>query len=223
MILAFDLDDTLYSELTYVHSGLLAVASFLSDQYGLSKATSYKQLLTILQCDGRGKIFDTYLDSLGLSSIQLVKRCLAVYRGHTPDISLYKETQSVLKSLSEFPHYLVTDGNKDVQYRKVCALGIESWFRRVFITHRFGVNHAKPSIYCFEKIRSAERVDWSDVVYVGDNPHKDFVNLNKVGAITIRVRTGGFGLMEAKPGFDARYSIEHIKDLPALLRDEQEL
>ncbi len=217
MILAFDLDDTLYSEITYVKSGLDAVASHLAEQYGLDSTECFNELLRLLQREGRGRVFDSYLRSVGLFKAGAVQRCLAVYRGHKPQITLFGQTLPVLDSLSEFPHYLVTDGNKDVQKKKVSALGIEDCFRRVFITHRFGLTNAKPSTYCFDKIRRAEQVSWRNMVYVGDNPHKDFVNLNKLGAMTIRVRTGDYGQVLAKPGYDARYTIDHIRDLPWLL------
>ncbi|WP_214515343.1 hypothetical protein, partial [Mycobacterium tuberculosis] len=35
MIVVFDLDDTLYDELTYVQSGFQAVAGYLRDTYGM--------------------------------------------------------------------------------------------------------------------------------------------------------------------------------------------
>ena len=37
MIIVFDLDDTLYEEITYVRSGFKAVASYLSQTYKKSK------------------------------------------------------------------------------------------------------------------------------------------------------------------------------------------
>ncbi len=46
---------------------------------------------------------------------------------------------------------------------------------------------------------------------------ENLVNLNKIGATTIRVRTGDYGQLLAKPGYDARYTIDHIRDLPEVL------
>lgn len=220
MILVFDLDDTLYSEITYVQSGLKAVSHFLNGRYGISTDDIYSELIDVLKRDGRGKIFDSCLTTFELFNASVVKECLSVYRSHTPAIQLFQETLPTLEQLDNYPHYLVTDGNKVVQQRKVSALGIHGVFRKVFITHRYGLKHAKPSTYCFEKIRCVERVSWSKIIYVGDNPNKDFVNLNKVGARTVRVRTGSFGATMAKPGFDAQHSIDHIRHLPALLEKQ---
>lgn len=217
MILAFDMDDTLYPEITFVHSGLRAVASHLNAQHGLDRDQSVTQMIHTLETSGRGQIFNALLQAEGLYSQTRVRQCLSVYRSHRPDITLYPETPSVLGALSGYPHYLVTDGNKQVQANKVDALELERRFRRVFITHRFGVAHAKPSTYCFSRILEAESAPWTQLVYVGDNPAKDFVNLNRQGAITVRVLTGGHAADIARPGYDAQHTISGLNELPELI------
>ena len=71
----------------------------------------------------------------------------------------------------------------------------------------------KPSLYCFEKIKKIEKVKWSQIVYVGDNPKKDFINLNSMGAMTIRVLTGPFKNLKVQNRFDANYKIKNLKDI----------
>ena len=115
--------------------------------------------------------------------------------------------------------YLVTDGNRNVQASKVRALGLEAHFKRVFITHRFGVQNAKPSVHCFALIRKIEGCAWTDMAYIGDNPAKDFVNLNPLGVLTVRVMTGEHARVVAKPGFDARVRIAGIEDLSPILKE----
>ena len=44
---------------------------------------------------------------------------------------------------------------------------------------------------------------WEELVYIGDNPAKDFVNLNGVGAKTIRVLIGMHADMHALLAHDA--------------------
>ena len=86
-----------------------------------------------------------------------------------------------MPKLGKTPLYLVTDGHKIAQARKVAALGIHCRFRKVYLTHRYGLRHAKPSIRCFERIRERERCRWDQMVHVADNPAKDFVNLTRLG------------------------------------------
>jgi putative hydrolase of the HAD superfamily len=55
--------------------------------------------------------------------------------------------------------------------------------------------------------------------YVGDNPEKDFVNLNPLGVNTVRVTTGAYANAKAKPGFDAKHVISSLDELSTLLKE----
>jgi putative hydrolase of the HAD superfamily len=59
-----------------------------------------------------------------------------------------------------------------------------------------------------------EQCEWNEMVYIGDNPAKDFVNLNPLGITTVRVKTGMYRNVIAEPGYDAQISIENIGLLP---------
>ncbi|RUP82640.1 haloacid dehalogenase [Alteromonas sp. KS69] len=216
MIYIFDLDDTLYDERQYVESGLRAVANYVEYKWQVEKIAGFDQLINLLDRNGRGRIFNDYLAKNNIPATKKnVKECVTVYRLHKPVLSMAQQHLQLLHELPK-PLYLVTDGNKVVQANKVEALNIRHLFKRIFITHRFGVKHAKPSTYCFEKIRLAEACDWNDMVYVGDNPAKDFVNLNRLGMHTVRVLTGVHRSAVAKPLYDAHYTVKHITDLRSL-------
>ncbi len=216
MIIVFDLDDTLYDERTYVMSGFAAVAGMLHDRFDWPEAASLGFMKRELQAHGRGAVFDRLLEKHGALSRDLVQACVRTYRHHRPAIQLYPAALRVLRKL-DGPLYLVTDGHKIAQQRKVEALGLERRFRKCFITHRYGVKNAKPSPHCFALIAKLERVGWSDLVYVGDNPAKDFVGLTPLGAHTVRVLTGQHKGVIARPGFDARHTIPDLRRLPELL------
>lgn len=218
MILAFDLDDTLYDELTYVRSGFGAVAHWAVERFGWDAAGSAETLWALLQHSGRGRVFDAWLAEGGVSpTAARVRECVRVYRHHTPAIALWPVADRVLTSLRAYPTYLVTDGHRVVQARKVAALGLRPRLRHAYITHRYGLAYAKPSLHCFELMRRRERCAWDDLVYVGDNPVKDFISLNRVGAITVRVLTGQHADRPAAPGHEARHVIASLEALPALL------
>lgn len=218
MILIFDLDDTLYNERTYVDSGLMAVAQYGETCFGWDSQASFQFMQEVLKRDGRGQIFNKWLVTHGRENKQLVMDCIRTYRHHTPALSLSPEAAVLLPRFAEeYPLYLVTDGHKIVQQKKVEALGIAPLFRRVMITHRFGIRNAKPSIHCFDVIRRNEQCEWKNMVHVADNPAKDFVNLKPLGVYTIRVRTGMHRKVVAKPGYDANTSIENLEVLPEVL------
>ncbi|MFN4055708.1 MAG: HAD family hydrolase [Alishewanella aestuarii] len=212
MIYIFDLDDTLYDERQYVDSGLRAVACFVANRWQLDEDISYQTMQQLLDSRGRGRIFDDLLAAHGLATKANVKACVSCYRLHQPQITMPAAHHQLLQQLPK-PLYLVTDGNKIVQQKKVQALGIAHYFKRIFITHRFGVKHAKPSTYCFELIKKAEQCEWKDMVYIGDNPVKDFVNLNELGVQTVRVRTGCHKDVRAKLKHDAIKTIGNLSEL----------
>lgn len=218
MIIVFDLDDTLYSEITFVYSGFACIAQKLTEIIDVPESEIFTRAKLILEKDGRDKVFDALTKHFGIYSDKLVKSLVSTYRSHEPAISLKEDVKNLLLDLKrDYSLYIVTDGNKLVQKSKVVALDLEPYFRRILITHQFGLFAAKPSLICFDKIRSSEDAQWSSIVYVGDDPHKDFVSLNKVGAVTIRVLDGRFRGVELESPFEARYRINSLNELPELL------
>jgi putative hydrolase of the HAD superfamily len=114
---------------------------------------------------------------------------------------------------------LVTDGNKIVQRNKINAMNLDSFFKKIFITYQYGIKYSKPSLYCFKKIIEAEKAEWKNLVYIGDNPYKDFVNLNRMGAQTIRIRRGPYKNTITSKGCDAKIQISNLEELRKILRD----
>lgn len=218
MVLIFDLDDTLYDELSYVRSGLQAVASFGKATYGWDIRQSFTFMWSELQVKGRGKIFDNWLNRHGAFTKKRLEECIRVYRHHEPKIQFFLAAAQILEFYRrEVPVYVVTDGHKIVQDKKINALGLRSIVKRAFITHRFGLRNAKPSLHCFNLIKNSEKCKWSEIVYVGDNPLKDFVNLNSVGAFTVRVGTGSHASVLVPPSHDAQAKISDLTHLAAVL------
>jgi putative hydrolase of the HAD superfamily len=215
MVLVFDLDDTLYDELTYVASGFRAVAFFLEERQGWPTKDSYAYLQQRLDA-GRGHIFDDCLRHFGGYSRKSVRDCLSIYRKHQPDIKLYPDAADCLRRFSCHPIYIVTDGNKIVQQKKLEALGL---YRRVscYITHRFGLINEKPSTYCFQHICRREKVSPAEIAYFGDNPRKDFVGIKPVGFRTVRLLRGQHKDVVMSSEYEADYQIETFDELNAAL------
>jgi putative hydrolase of the HAD superfamily len=217
VIIVFDLDDTLYPEITYVTSGFTAVAREMTERFGMSTSMLRENFIHELEVSGRGKVFDNVYRELGVYSESLVQESLLIYRSHTPDITLPESSHEVLDQLAHFPLYLVTDGDPGVQLSKIKALGIDTRFRSCIRTWSFGLEFGKPSLKCFEMIRDEEKAAWPELVYVGDDPAKDFVSLSRVGARTIRVRTGRHAAVEPLRGYGAEFDIDSLASLPDLI------
>jgi len=212
MVIVFDLDDTLYDEMSFVRSGLKAVSKYLEDHFEIPLVASqefWEKRLVF----GRVGILDDILQHFNLYSKKNVRKCLSVYRAHKPEIQIYPEAESCLNRLSTYPKYIVTDGNKLVQHNKVLALDLYNKVKFVFITHRYGLKHAKPSPYCFYKICEREKVNPDQVIYIADNPNKDFVGLKPLGFKTIRVLKGLYKDLKKPPEFEADLNIRSLAEL----------
>jgi putative hydrolase of the HAD superfamily len=217
MIVIFDLDDTLYDEIEFVHSGFHAVANFLQSKYGLDYQGVWNHCLQELTRNGRGKIFNNILDYYGIFTNNLLLKCISVYRMHDPDISLKASAVSCL-SLLDFPKYIVTDGNKCVQHNKLRALNVSQYITRSFVTHDYGIKHAKPSSYCFMKILQKEKVTPQQAVYIGDNPYKDFVGIKPLGLYTIRILNGMYKDIVLDREYEADITVQTLNEVPNLIK-----
>jgi putative hydrolase of the HAD superfamily len=212
MVLVFDLDDTLYDEITYVKSGFKAVAAFLHEQFSVDEKKLVQELMKELE-NGRGSIFDTVLKKHSLFTKKRVKQCITVYRLHKPDIQLSTSGKKCLERFKKYPLYIVTDGNKIVQYNKIKALKVDKMVKQYFITHRYGVHNAKPSAYCFLKICEPEKADPEQVVYIADNINKDFVGIKSLGFKTIQVLTGQYTALKKEKKYHAALKINSLDEL----------
>ena len=217
-IIVFDLDDTLYEELSFVSSGFRAVAHFLEKKWRVEADEAYQYMQKRL-AGGRGHVFDDLLEQFGIFSRRAVRQCLTVYRLHQPNISLYPDADACLARLKDYPLYIVTDGNKLVQQSKIKALGLANRVHRCLVTHRFGICHAKPSPYCFLKICEWERVEPEQVVYIADNPNKDFVGVKPLGFKTVRVLTGQYTHVIKSSSYEADITIHSLAELNMKLLD----
>ena len=214
-VIVFDLDDTLYDEITYVKSGFMAVANAYMPE---NPDAMFTKMVTILKRDGRGKVFDNTLKHFGFTSKKDVKKALGIYRSHMPKICLNEDACEILSHYQNTPLYIVTDGNKLVQERKVKALGLEKFVKKAFITHRYGTIHAKPSPYCFVKIAQLEGVKNEEIVYIADNVNKDFIEIKKLGFQSVRISQGMFKDAQKPAEYHADVTIDSLKELKKLLK-----
>ncbi len=212
MVIVFDLDDTLFEELSFVRSGIKAVALFLEPILKLSKEQIYLEIEFELN-RARDQLFNRYLESKGIRKKVLIKKCVSVYRSHIPEIELSKEARNCLVRFQSHPLYVVTDGNHWVQRNKFKVLGLSSLVKRGFFTYSHGKHRSKPSPYCFQRICAIEHVRPDQVAYIADNPNKDFVGLKPLGFHTIRVLTGPFASLIVEEAKDAEKTIDSLDEL----------
>ncbi|MFC7668489.1 HAD family hydrolase [Hymenobacter humi] len=126
---------------------------------------------------------------------------------------MYPDAERCLARFAEWPLYLVTDGHKEVQARKVLAMDVAATVRHAYLTNRYGRHRAKPSPHVFELICRREGVTAGQVIYVGDNPRKDFVGIKPLGFRTVRILRGNYAHLEADEAHEAHRRIHSLDEL----------
>jgi putative hydrolase of the HAD superfamily len=199
-VIVFDLDDTLYPEADFVRSGFQAVDRALVPR-GIQ---GFEPLANGLFQEGlRGKIFDAALTKLGVAvSPELVAELVQIYRAHVPQLQLFPDACRALDYYQRRSKVaLLTDGSAAVQRNKVRGLGLESAFTACIYTDDLGRDCWKPSEVPFLKLAAMlEMTDAMDrLVYVADNPRKDFIAPNRLGWSTVRIKRPGGEYAASEP------------------------
>ncbi len=185
----FDLDDTLYPERQYVLSGMRAVAAWAEGELGLPAERTLRELQGLFERGVRGDTFNQWLRGHGLERDRLVQHAVQVYRDHTPTIEPYAPVPDLLRRLGASLRLgLVTDGQQEVQRRKLAALGLEGLFQAIVYSDALGRDAWKPSPRPFRRVLELLGVPAHAAIYVADNPTKDFHGARAVGMATLRLR-----------------------------------
>ncbi len=211
MIIVFDLDEVLYDEKTFVLSGFSEVSKYL-DKNNIIPFKQSMDFLTKRFKIQRNYIFDELLKRFEVHNKKNIKKCISVYRSHKPLIKIYPEALKCLNKLKNYPIYIVTDGNKIVQKNKIDALKIKKMIKFCFLTSNYKLKNAKPSPYCFMKICNLENAKPKDVIYVGDNPNKDFVGIKPLGFKTVRVLKGRYKNLKKAKKYEANIQINSLRE-----------
>lgn len=176
-VVLFDLDDTLYSEKEYVRSGYEEIAHHYTQIENMAE-----KLWNAFESGE--KAIDYVLKSEGLLSSENITHCLNIYRDHQPDISPYPDAIKLVEQLKKHGCRLglITDGRPNGQRAKIKALNIEQYFEKIIITDEFGsIDFRKPNTKAFEEMHLFFNTPYESMVYVGDNPQKDFIAPKKLG------------------------------------------
>ena len=179
-----DVDDTLYLERSYVRSGFEAVGRWLAEQTGIE---GFGAVAWQLFLDGlRGTTIGDALDRVGADG-SLLGPAVEQYRTHRPDIELLPDAAAWLAALpAHVPVAVVTDGPRASQHAKCEALGLVQRADRVVVTQDFGTSKPDPRV--FEAAVEGWGIAPERLVYVADNPHKDFLGPAELGWRSVRVR-----------------------------------
>lgn len=163
----FDLDDTLYSEKQYVRSGYKKIGEYLEKEDAADKLWIYFKA-------GKPAI-DEYLEEI--DEVEKKSECLNLYRNQLPEITLYDGVEEMIKNLKNrgIKVGIISDGRPEGQRNKIKALGLDGLIDDIIITDELGgTQFRKPNDISFRIMQNRWRIPFEQIMYVGDNPNKDF-------------------------------------------------
>jgi putative hydrolase of the HAD superfamily len=217
--LVFDLDDTLFPEAAFVRSGFRAVADWL-DQAGILPAQDAFAAMWAAHARGeRGRIFNGLLERCrGAAGRTSVPELVAVYRSHPPDIAFFPGMPGLLDQAKarSLRIAVISDGFLAAQRQKVRALQLSRWADPILLTDQWGRPFWKPDPRAFLEVQAAFGLDPDQLVYIGDNPAKDFQAPNALGWQTIQLVLPDQG-RPGRPVAPARIRVDGVQELRALL------
>lgn len=218
----FDLDDTLISERQYIESGYRHIANLLSSRINLDSKEIYKVMFCLFNQDPKN-VFNRLLDKFSITyTNDLIKDLVDEYRNHFPELVFYDDVLPCIEKLKEnnIRTGIITDGYVCSQKQKLKSVGAYDIFDEVIITDELGREYWKPHPKAFEIIREKMDLEFSEMIYVGDNPEKDFY-ISKVHPIkTARIcREGIYNDREYYNNIQENYRLKSLLDIIDLIND----
>jgi putative hydrolase of the HAD superfamily len=185
----FDLDDTLYLERDYVKSGFRAVAERVAAGNGALAEAAFSLMWADFLVGARGTTFNTLLARFPQLSGYSVADLVGCYREHAPDIDFLPEVEALLLELRAVGARLavISDGPLVSQAAKAAALGVSRYAAPVVLTDIWGQSYWKPHVRAFEHVAEALSLPPQRLLYVGDNPEKDFHAPTHLGWRSVRL------------------------------------
>lgn len=175
-VVLFDLDDTLISENEYVKSGYHHVAKIIRNKYLLDDKDVYKKLYLLYQQSTRN-VFNRLLDQYEIKyTKEDILFLVNEYRNHKPMIHFYKDVLPALENLKQkkIKTGIISDGYLSTQYNKAKVLNLYNIFNKIIFTEELGQKYWKPHPKAFEIMKEYFNVEYQEMLYIGDNPQKDF-------------------------------------------------
>ena len=188
--IVFDLDDTLYPQVSYKKSGFNVVSTWIQEHHYIDQSVVLLALETILNQYGAAYpyMFDRLVERLRLNQT-LVPQMVSEFIEHEPQISCYDGVIPLLSRLRrKYRLGILTDGRLSVQQKKIRALGLNNQIDAILCSDMLKLK--KPAIELFQWFERKFKLKGENLIYVGDNPKKDFYGANLSGWFTVRVMTG---------------------------------
>lgn len=172
----FDLDDTLISERQYIASGYRHIAEVLSVRIDVDRQSIFSILMDLFHASSKN-VFNRLFEKLQIAySEEDIMELVEAYRNHEPDIQFYYDVLPCLELLKVkgIKTGIITDGYISTQRNKMKVLNADKYFDHIIVTEELGRDYWKPHPRAYEMMHKILKVSFEEMIYIGDNPEKDF-------------------------------------------------
>ncbi|MFC4097912.1 HAD family hydrolase [Euzebyella saccharophila] len=207
IVIVFDLDDTLYNEISYLRSAYQEIAQKVDAN---NWEILYAKMFSLYRC---GENVFQYISEQYSIDIQ---ELISLYRNHVPNIKPFKGVSSLFEDIKKAGGKigLITDGRSRTQRNKLEALGLIKYFDEIIISEEIGSE--KPNEANYKAIEKA----YPDCLYcyIADNIRKDFISPNKLGWQSIGILDNGLnihfdGHLYMNKPFMPKYFVNSVADI----------
>lgn len=188
-VVLFDLDDTLISEDQYIRSGYGYISKVFAKRYDIDREQTEQELYYLYLKDAKN-VFNRFLEGKGIPYTPLdIKEFVEEYRNHIPKITYYEDVLPTVSKLKQKAIRIgvISDGYLSTQKKKADVLQLYDIFEKVIFTDELGKEYWKPSPKAFEIMKEFFDVGYEEMMYVGDNPAKDFYVKELLSINTVRI------------------------------------
>ena len=225
----FDLDYTLVYEYEFIVSGYRYMSLRLEGRLGYAPREIEDRMWELTK-EKYAYVFNRLFDSYGVSySDEELKELIAEYRNHPADLQFYPDGYPALKGLKDRGMLtgIISDGDPARQRNKIRSAikGLpedekrretDYWFDEIILNDEFGgPQYRKPDPHGYREMARRLGIDPSEMIYVGDNPAKDFHIAAELPIRTARIirENGIYNDREYLDGIRETWHLESLTDI----------
>ena len=208
-VLAFDLDNTIFSEIIFFKKIIKNCA------HKIMYKDDDVELFDVVYNSNSKDLFGDFLRKVNKYSTYNQNILFSEYKFGKLELKIKRSRLLMLsKCRDRFKTCLLTNGVLQAQKNKIKSLGIEDLFDSIMYARSNGIENEKPNSKAFKMICNHFKCKPSEVMFVGDHPINDILGAKKFGMTA--VWTSEFTECKNIPP-EADYHIQNLHEITKIL------